>query len=91
MAEFGKENKVTGVFGGVQFDSNNGEQAGNIGNIGNYGENAGTIRNEALPVKTGFWQKLPGRSEFPIKSTQTVFSILPQTDYTGPPTRSPMM
>ena len=44
-----------------------------------------------LPRKTGFWQKLPGRSEFPIKSTQTVFSILPQTDYTGPPTRSPMM
>ena len=57
MAEFGKENKVTGVFGGVQFDSNNGEQAGNIGNIGNYGENAGTIRRKDLPVKQGFWSK----------------------------------
>ena len=57
MAEFGKENKVTGVFGGVQFDSNNGEKAGNIGNIGNYGENAGTIRRKDLPVKQGFWSK----------------------------------
>ena len=80
MAEINQE---SGVFGGISFE-NNMNQSGVV-------ENAGTIRNEALPVKTGFWQKLPGRSEFPIKSTQTVFSILPQTDYTGPPTRSPMM
>ena len=46
MAEFGNDNnKVSGVFGGVQFDNNNNqEQAGNFGNLGtNYGENAGTI------------------------------------------------
>ena len=58
MAEFGKENKVTGVFGGVQFDSNNGEQAGNIGNIGNYGENAGTIRRKRFTSKTRFLEQI---------------------------------
>ena len=52
--EFGKENKVSGVFGGVQFN-NNEEQAGNIGT--NFGENAGTIRRKDLPVKQGFWSK----------------------------------
>lgn len=59
MAQFGEENnKVTGVFGGVQFDNNEqGEQIDNLG--GNPTENAGTIRNynKNLPVKTGFWQK----------------------------------
>ena len=44
MADLGKENKVNGVFGGVEFNNN----AENI-------ENAGTIRNENLPVKKGFW------------------------------------
>ena len=44
MADLGEENKVNGVFGGVEFNNN----AENI-------ENAGTIRNENLPVKKGFW------------------------------------
>ena len=46
MADLGEENKVNGVFGGVEFNNN----AENI-------ENAGTIRNNNLPVKTGFWNK----------------------------------
>ena len=45
MAEINQE---SGVFGGVSFENEN-EQG--------FIENAGTIRNEALPVKTGFWQK----------------------------------
>ncbi|MEI3355995.1 MAG: hypothetical protein V8R81_02770 [Clostridia bacterium] len=45
MANLGEENKVTGVFGGVEF--NNEEPM----------QNAGTIRNDNLPVKTGFWNK----------------------------------
>lgn len=63
MAEFGGEgNKVTGVFGGIQFENNGqGEQIEDItGNIGEETvENAGTIRNynKKLPVKTGFWQR----------------------------------
>ena len=44
MADLGEENKVNGVFGGVEFNNT----AENI-------ENAGTIRNENLPVKKGFW------------------------------------
>ncbi len=44
MADLGEENKVTGVFGGVELE--NQETAV---------ENAGTIRNEYLPVKKGFW------------------------------------
>lgn len=44
MADLGEENKVNGVFGGVEFNNN----AENI-------ENAGTIRNENLPVKKEFW------------------------------------
>ena len=43
MADLGEENKVNGVFGGVEFNNN----AENI-------ENAGTIRNENLPVKKDF-------------------------------------
>ena len=39
-----KEEKVSGVFGGVQLDN---EQITT--------ENAGTIRNNNLPVKAGFW------------------------------------
>ena len=46
MAEINQE---SGVFGGISFE-NNMNQSGVV-------ENAGTIRNEALPVKTGFWQK----------------------------------
>ena len=58
MAEFGEENKVSGVFGGIQF-GNNEEQGNNNANIetNNLMQNAGTIRNTNLPVKAGFWQK----------------------------------
>lgn len=48
MADLGEENKVSGVFGGVEIE-----------NIGNEPENAGTIRqpeNNKL-VKQGFWNK----------------------------------
>ena len=48
MADLGEENKVSGAFGGVQFEENNqNEQI----------QNAGTIRNDNLPVKVGFWTK----------------------------------
>ena len=57
MAEFGKENKVSGVFGGVQFN-NNEEQAGNIGT--NFGENAGTIRRKGVNSKHSGYKKLTG-------------------------------
>jgi len=43
MADLGEENKVSGVFGGVEL--NNGQQ------------NAGTIRQEGNLVKVGFWSK----------------------------------
>ena len=52
MADLGEENKVAGVFGGVEFNQNN-ENINNVENI----ENVGTIRNSNLPVKTGFWNK----------------------------------
>ena len=42
-------NQESGVFGGISFE--------NEINENNVVENAGTIRNEALPAKTGFWQK----------------------------------
>ena len=48
MADLGEENKVSGVFGGVEIE-----------NIGNEPENAGTIQkpeNNKL-VKRGFWNK----------------------------------
>ena len=50
MADLGEENKVSGVLGGVEFENNNVEKVNNI-------ENAGTIRNDKLPVKVGFWNK----------------------------------
>ena len=50
MADLGEENKVSGVFGGVEFENNEVENTNNI-------ENAGTIRNDKLPVKVGFWNK----------------------------------
>ena len=65
MADLGEENKVTGVFGGVEFD-NNGENNNvhanfNIDNVegenNQVQENAGTIRNTNLPIKSGFWSK----------------------------------
>ena len=52
MAEINQE---SGVFGGISFE-NNMSQSGVV-------ENAGTIRNEALPVKTGFWQNRTERCE----------------------------
>ena len=51
MADLSEESKVSGVFGGVEF--NNNEQATNEEPI----QNAGTIRNNNLPVKTGFWNR----------------------------------
>lgn len=45
MADLREESKVSGVFGGVEFDN---EKQPTI-------ENAGTIRNNNLPVKSGFW------------------------------------
>ena len=60
MADLGEENKVSGVFGGVEFGNNNNEEQNQNVNtnrdVENF-ENAGTIRNENLPVKHGFWNK----------------------------------
>ena len=42
--------KAVGILSEMNTFENNMNQSGVI-------ENAGTIRNEALPVKTGFWQK----------------------------------
>ena len=47
MADLGEENKVSEVFGGVELENP----------VEEVKENAGTIRNEYLPVKTGFWSK----------------------------------
>ena len=47
MADLGEENKVTGVFGGVELENA----------VEETNENAGTIKNEYLPVKAGFWTK----------------------------------
>ena len=44
LADLGEENKVSGVFGGVQLDNEQSKI-----------ENAGTIRNNNLPTKVGFW------------------------------------
>lgn len=59
MAEIGAENKVAGVFGGVEINAGNaGENAnGAIGGFEGAGMEAGTIRNTALPAKTGLWTK----------------------------------
>lgn len=47
MADLGEENKVSGVFGGVELENS----------VEEIKENAGTIRSEYLPVKAGFWSK----------------------------------
>ena len=67
MADLGEENKVTGVFGGVEFNNNGENNNNNVNanfNIDNVEgennqvqENAGTIRNTNLPIKSGFWSK----------------------------------
>ena len=49
MPELGGESRVNGVFGGVEL--------GNSGATNTTLGNAGTIRNDNLPVKTGFWSK----------------------------------
>lgn len=49
MAEINQEG-TSGVFGGISFE---GAEINNDTVV----ENAGTIRNEALPAKVGFWQK----------------------------------
>ena len=61
MAELGENNVVNGVFGGVEFDGNNG------GNNNQEQVNAGTINNvygnsssSNLPTKSGFWSKFKG-------------------------------
>ena len=46
MSEFNEENNV---FGGIKFEDETQENT--------QVENAGTIKNSNLPVKTGFWQK----------------------------------
>ena len=51
MADLGEETKVSGVYGGVEF--NNNDQLNDKEHI----QNAGTIRNNNLPVKAGFWNK----------------------------------
>ena len=67
MADLGEENKVSGVFGGVEFNNNGENNNNNVNanfNIDNVEgennqvqENAGTIRNTNLPIKSGFWSK----------------------------------
>ncbi len=66
MADLGEENKVSGVFGGVEFNNDEQNQQNQDVNVGvdtnkdiENLENieAGTIRNTNLPVKTGFWNK----------------------------------
>lgn len=57
MAEFGEENKVSGVFGGIEFGAENGQNNIENNNQENVVQEAGTIRNKDLPVKYGFWQK----------------------------------
>ena len=65
MAEFGEENKVQGVFGGVDFGGETQqvqEQAGNI--EGNTVENAGEstvfqrVEADNLPVKQTVWSRV---------------------------------
>lgn len=74
MADLGEENKVNGVFGGIEFNNQPNENTGIqkndfqvIGNAqtlknGSFQEisNAGTIRNANLPVKKGFWNSFKG-------------------------------
>lgn len=47
----GEDNKETGVFGGVSYGETNQNTQLELR------ENVGTIRNETLPTKVGFWQK----------------------------------
>lgn len=54
MADLGQETKIDGVFGGVAFN-NQVENA--VENTAENIQNAGTIRNNNLPVKVGFWNK----------------------------------
>lgn len=56
MADLNELNKIDGVFGGIEI--NNKEENSNVQTQENLTiQNAGTIRNDCLPVKTGFWNK----------------------------------
>jgi len=67
MAEIGEENKVQGVFGGIEYDGSFQEQAGNIGGVEGVAE-AGAVAEEnpvfqrveadALPAKQTVWSKI---------------------------------
>ena len=50
MAEFGEENKISGVFGGVENNENEANQA-------TQNAEAFTPVGKNLPAKTGFWSK----------------------------------
>ena len=52
MFNFGKEEKVSGVFGGVKLENN--EEIQKKENI----EEAGTIRNDNLPAKPTVWNRV---------------------------------
>lgn len=54
MADLGQETKINGVFGGVAF---NNQVENSVENTAENIQNAGTIRNNNLPVKVGFWNK----------------------------------
>ena len=70
MTEFNGENKVEGVFGGVNFDNKenasnvqgNGNNSINGGNIGNNTDNNDTIftkvESKNLPIKPSIWTKI---------------------------------
>ena len=63
MAEIGEENKVQGVFGGVEYDGSFQEQAGNIGGVEGATEVEETpvfqkVEAEALPTKQTVWSKI---------------------------------
>ena len=59
MANLSDEKNIPGVFGGVEFGNSNDKNQNNNQNTNNieFMQNAGTIRNQDLPVKRGFWSK----------------------------------
>lgn len=54
MAEFGEENKGTGVFGGIEFDNSKQENAGAVN--GAFG-GVQTAENANLPAKPDLWTR----------------------------------
>lgn len=59
MAEFGEEKMVSGVFGGVEMQSEQQEQAGVFGGaqFEQSAEQTQQIDSKKLPTKIGFWSK----------------------------------